>query len=149
MAWQVVNLPALIPTTTGAGAVTNFIGSLDDAESITIFMVSTANGGSSGATGLTIQVTQWDPATTPTPPTVHHTAAASGTGQVCTVFYVYDPSANVSTGASVCSGCAFATNTLAPAPLTLPIDGAATIDIAAQNGGEAHVLALSWTASGV
>ena len=69
MSWQVVNLPALIPTTTGAGAVTNFIGNLDDADSLTIYMVSTANAGSSGATGLTIQVTQWDPATTPTPPT--------------------------------------------------------------------------------
>ena len=62
MSWQAVNLPALIPTTTGAGAVTNAIGNLDDAESITIYMVSTANAGSSGATGLTIQVCQFDPA---------------------------------------------------------------------------------------
>lgn len=62
MSWEVKNLPALIPTTTGAGAVTNGIGNLDDAESITIYMVSTANAGSSGATGLTIQVSQFNPA---------------------------------------------------------------------------------------
>ena len=61
MSWQVVNLPALIPTTTGANSVTNGIGNLDDADAITIFMVSTANA--SSTTGpLTLQISQFDPA---------------------------------------------------------------------------------------
>lgn len=58
MAWQVANLPALIPTSSGS-LFTNGIGSLDDAESITIFMTSSSATGSSAAA---IQVSQFDPA---------------------------------------------------------------------------------------
>ena len=59
--YTVRNLPRLTAASTGAGAVTAAIGSLDDAESITIFMVSTAAAASTGA-GLSLQVSQFDPA---------------------------------------------------------------------------------------
>lgn len=64
MAWQVVNLPNLVLVGTSAGAFTNAIGSLDDAESITFFMVSTAAATSTGAAGILLQVSQFDPAVT-------------------------------------------------------------------------------------
>lgn len=62
MAYQTVNLPRLVAQSTGAGAVTNGIGSLDDAEVIHIYMISTANAASTTAAGLTLQVSQFDPA---------------------------------------------------------------------------------------
>ena len=58
MAWQVVNLPALQLSSVGS-SFTNAIGSLDDAESITIFFTSSAATLSSGNT---IWVSQFDPA---------------------------------------------------------------------------------------
>lgn len=61
MSWQVVNLPKLTLATTGAAAVTNGIGNLDDAESITLYFVSTAAATSTGAL-LALQVSQFDPA---------------------------------------------------------------------------------------
>ena len=61
MAHIVVNLPKLTAATTGVDAVTNAIGNLDDANCITIFMVSTAAALSSGA-GLGLQVSQFNPA---------------------------------------------------------------------------------------
>ena len=59
--YAIRNLPVLTAATTGAGAVTNAIGSLDDADAITIFLISTAAAASSGA-GLSLQVSQFDPA---------------------------------------------------------------------------------------
>ena len=59
MAYQVINLPPLLAVTTSAGGTTGGIGSLDDAERITLFMVSTANALTSGAV---LQVSQFDPA---------------------------------------------------------------------------------------
>ena len=58
MAWQVVNLPALQLTSVGS-SFTNAIGSLDDAENITLFFTSSAATLSSGNT---IQISQFDPA---------------------------------------------------------------------------------------
>jgi hypothetical protein len=60
MGYDVRQLPALTATTSAANAATIAVGALDDAESITIFLVSTRNAGSSG-TGLVIQVSQFDP----------------------------------------------------------------------------------------
>ena len=59
--YTVKNLPRLTAATTGANAVTAAIGSLDDAESITIYMISTAAAASTGV-GLHLQVSQFDPA---------------------------------------------------------------------------------------
>ncbi len=64
MAYTVRNLPPMIATGTSAGAFSNGIGSLDDADRIMLFMVSTANAGSSGSAGLLLQVSQFDPAIT-------------------------------------------------------------------------------------
>ena len=58
--YTVRDLPKLTAATTGANAVTIGIGNLDDAQSITIFMVSTANAASSGV-GLGLAVSQFDP----------------------------------------------------------------------------------------
>ncbi len=69
-------------------------------------------------------------------------------GQVCAQLWVSDPDGNLSTGSNDCSILYFGFETLTPAALTLPVDGAVMIDIAAQNRGEVHVVALSWTANG-
>lgn len=63
MAGMVRNLPRLVAQSTGTGSVTQGIGSLDDASSITIFPQSTA-GFAVGA--LIVQISQFDPAI-PTP----------------------------------------------------------------------------------
>jgi hypothetical protein len=60
MAYDVRQLPTLTAAATSANANTIAVGALDDAESITIYLVSTRNAGSSG-TGLQIQVSQFDP----------------------------------------------------------------------------------------
>ena len=62
MADTVTNLPPLVASGTSAGAFTNGIGSLDDAQSIMLFMTSSGNFGSSGTAGLLLQVSQFDPA---------------------------------------------------------------------------------------
>ena len=62
MSWQVVNLPNLTLVGTSAGSPTIGIGSLDDAESITIFMNTTAVGTSTGAGTMGLQISQFDPA---------------------------------------------------------------------------------------
>jgi hypothetical protein len=82
-------------------------------------------------------------------PTVRVNAGGPGNGQVCAQLWLSGPAGNLSTGANDCSVDGFGFETLTPAALTLPIDGAVTIDIAAQNRGEAHVVALSWTANGI
>lgn len=56
------NLPGLVAQSTGAGSVTQGIGSLDDAISITIYLQSTAGFSTSPA----IQISQFDP-NLPTP----------------------------------------------------------------------------------
>lgn len=58
MAWQVQQLPNLIVATTSA-LVTNGIGHLDDAESITLFFTSSATTLTSGTR---IEISQFDPA---------------------------------------------------------------------------------------
>ena len=58
MSWQVVNLPPLTVATTSA-TTTNAIGNLDDAESIAIFVTSSAT---SLTSGTRIEVSQFDPA---------------------------------------------------------------------------------------
>jgi methenyltetrahydromethanopterin cyclohydrolase len=60
MAYEVKQLPTLTATTSAANAATVAIGALDDAESITIYLISTRNAGSS-SNGLSIQVSQFDP----------------------------------------------------------------------------------------
>lgn len=60
MAWQVVQLPPLTVATTAA-LVTNAIGSLDDADSIMIFVTSSATTLTSGAR---IEVSLFDPSIT-------------------------------------------------------------------------------------
>ena len=62
MPYQAINLPPLTAQTTTTTGVTIGIGNLDDAERITLFMVSTANAGSSGTVGLRLSVSQFDPA---------------------------------------------------------------------------------------
>ena len=62
MAYTVTNLPPMIASGTSAGAFTVGTGSLDDAEYISIFMTSSANAASTVAAGLTLQVSQFDPA---------------------------------------------------------------------------------------
>lgn len=86
--------------------------------------------------------------TTTITPTVHVNGGASGAGQVCAQLWLSDAVGNLSTGANDCSVSPFGFETLTPTSLTLPIDGAALIDIAAQNNGQAHVVAVSWIASG-
>jgi len=57
MSLIVRNLPTLFAGSSGGtGQVTNAIGHLDDANSITLFFVSTANG-----IPTSIQVSQFDP----------------------------------------------------------------------------------------
>lgn len=81
--------------------------------------------------------------------TVRADGGASGNGQVCAQLWVFDGAGNFAgTGAGDCSINPFGFETLTPAALTLPVDGAALIDIAAQNNGQAHVVALSWIANG-
>lgn len=58
MPYNVRDLPALIATSSGS-AVTNGLGHLDDASSITLFLASSA---SAGTTASIIQVSQFDPA---------------------------------------------------------------------------------------
>lgn len=60
MAYQTIQLPTLLLAGTSAGAFTNPIGGLDDAESITLFMVSTPAATTTGAL-LALQVSQFDP----------------------------------------------------------------------------------------
>ena len=60
MSWQVVNLPNLTLVGTSASSPSVAIGSLDDAESITIYMNTTASATSTN--GLGLQVSQFDPA---------------------------------------------------------------------------------------
>ena len=60
MAYVTVQLPTLVAAATSANSPTNAIGSLDDAESLTIFMVSTAAATSTGGL-LLLQVSQFDP----------------------------------------------------------------------------------------
>jgi hypothetical protein len=60
MAYDVRQLPTLTAASTTANANTTPVGGLDDAESITIYFVSTRNAGSS-SNGLAIQVSQFDP----------------------------------------------------------------------------------------
>jgi len=86
--------------------------------------------------------------TTTITPTVRVDGGASGNGQVCAQLWLSDPFGNLSTGSNDCSISPFGFETLTPLALTLPIDGAALIDIAAQNTGQAHVVALSWIANG-
>jgi hypothetical protein len=80
--------------------------------------------------------------------TVRVNGGGSGNGQVCAQLWLSDASGNITTGANDCSVNPFGFKTLTPAALTLPVDGAALLDIAAQNSGEAHVLSLSWIANG-
>lgn len=56
MAWQVTNLPNLLPTSSGS-VNTNGVGSLDDAEVITIFLSTLST-----TVSASIQVSQFDPA---------------------------------------------------------------------------------------
>lgn len=58
MSLKVVNLPKLVAQSTGTGSVTQGIGKLDDASSITIFLQSTAGFALSA---VTVQVSQFDP----------------------------------------------------------------------------------------
>lgn len=51
------NLPKLVAQSTGTGSVTNALGSLDDAQVITIFLASSAGNGIP-----LIKVSQYDPA---------------------------------------------------------------------------------------
>ena len=81
-------------------------------------------------------------------PTVRVDGGASGNGQVCAQLWISDALGNLSTGAGDCSINPFGFETLTPASLTLPVDGAMLMDIAAQNNGQAHVVAVSWTANG-
>jgi hypothetical protein len=74
MAYHTRNLPGLIPTTTGAGSVTQGIGALDDAERIHLYMVSTVTASSTFATGLLLQVSQFDPSAEPQTGVVTSTA---------------------------------------------------------------------------
>jgi hypothetical protein len=60
MAYDVRQLPTLTAAATSANANTTPVGALDDAESITIYFVSTRAAFSTG-TGLAIQVSQFDP----------------------------------------------------------------------------------------
>jgi len=82
-------------------------------------------------------------------PTLRVDAGGSGNGQVCAQLWVSDALGNLSTGAGACSSNPFGFETLVPAALTLPVDGAMLMDIAAQNNGQAHVVAVSWTANGI
>jgi hypothetical protein len=63
MAYTVRDLPRFTPSSSGS-VTSNEIGSLDDAEAIGIYITSSANTGSS-ATGLIVQVAQYDPAIGP------------------------------------------------------------------------------------
>jgi hypothetical protein len=60
MGYDVRQLPTLTAAATSANSPTIAVGALDDAESITIYFVSTRNAGSS-SNGLSIQVSQFDP----------------------------------------------------------------------------------------
>jgi hypothetical protein len=75
-------------------------------------------------------------------------AGASGNGQVSIQLWLSDAAGNLSTGAHVDSRNPFGFETLTTSALTLPINGAALVDIAAQNTGEAHVVSLNWIANG-
>ena len=86
--------------------------------------------------------------TTTIAPTVRVNGGGSGDGQVCAQLWISDAAGNLSTGANDCSVSPFGFETLAPAALTLPVDGAALIDIAAQNNRQAHVVVLSFITSG-
>lgn len=81
MAYTVTNLPPLVASGTSAGAFTNAIGSLDDAESIMLFMTSSGNFASTGSAGLLLQVSQFDPAITApvgvTQSTIWHTMSTT------------------------------------------------------------------------
>lgn len=81
-------------------------------------------------------------------PTVLVDAGTSGDGQVCSQFWIESPSGNLTTGADDCSGPPFGFETLTPGSLTLPINGAVLVDIAAQNNGQAHIVGVTWTANG-
>lgn len=70
MAYHTRNLPRLVAQTTAADAVTQGVGSLDDAECIHIYMMTTANAASTVAAGLRLQVSQFDPALSSTEPGV-------------------------------------------------------------------------------
>lgn len=61
MAYMVRDLPKLSTVTSsgGAGAVSNAIGNLDDAASITVYLTSS---GIQGTAGTVVQVSQFDPA---------------------------------------------------------------------------------------
>lgn len=94
MQFTVKNLPVLTAAATSANANTNAIGGLDDASSITIYMVSTAAAASTG-TGLGLAVSQFDPHTSdPTGVTqstgfhlLSSTIFSSGTGLVTSSGY--------------------------------------------------------------
>lgn len=82
-------------------------------------------------------------------PTVSVSGGGSGNGMVCARFWVSDPFNNLSASGQDCTAAPYGLETLTPSPLTLPIDGAATIDIAAQHTGTVHVVGLRWTANGL
>jgi hypothetical protein len=61
MRYTVKDLPPLIPTSSGS-SFTNFVGKLDDADSITIYVSSSADTASTGAGApLLLQTIQFDP----------------------------------------------------------------------------------------
>ena len=62
MPYQVMDLGTLVVATSGNAAVTSALGHLDDAKSLTIFVTSSANWSSTGAGGIVVQVSQFDPA---------------------------------------------------------------------------------------
>lgn len=61
--YAVCNLGNLTPTSSGSSN-TGAVGGLHDAESLTIYVTSSAGTASTGATPLAIQVSQFDPALT-------------------------------------------------------------------------------------